>query len=303
MSAVTWGMIGAGIAALIAGLVLGRSRFAAASGASRILTLGPVFEAVALTIFAAEHFLLARNLMTIVPSWLPGALFWTYFVGVALFAAGISFIAWRYVRWSAFLLGLLFLIIVATIDLPNLPKNIHDRFFWILTFRETAFAGGAMVLAGSAWTRSSATGRVLVLFGRSVVAAVFVFYAIEHFLYPKFVPGVPLQKLTPSWVPAPALLGSFVGIVLLAAGIGLMVPRFRRIAAAGAGTVLLLLTLFFYVPILITEMGSPLALEGVNYVGDTMLFAATALLVGFTSEPAEQVESATELGAASRIAS
>jgi hypothetical protein len=103
-------------------------------------------------------------------------------------------------------------------------------------------------------------------------------------------------------VPAPAMLGYFVGIVLLAAGIGLMVPRFRRIAAAGAGTVLLLLTLFFYIPILITDMGSPLALEGVNYVGDTMLFAATALLVGFTSEPAEQVESATELGAASRIA-
>ena len=177
MSAVIWGMIGAGIAALVAGLVLVRSRFAAASGASRILTLGPIFEAVALTIFAAEHF-----------------------------------------------------------------------------------------------------------------------------LYPKFVPGVPLQKLTPSWVPAPAMLGYFVGIVLLAAGIGLMVPRFRRIAAAGAGTVLLLLTFFFYVPILITDMGSPLALEGVNYVGDTMLFAATALLVGFTSEPAEQVESATELGAASRIA-
>jgi uncharacterized membrane protein len=303
MSAVTWGMIGAGIAALIAGLVLGRSRFTAASGANRILTLGPVFEAVALTIFAAEHFLTARNLMTVVPVWLPGALFWTYFVGVALFAAGISFIAWRYVRWSAFLLGLLFLIIVATIDLPNLPKNIHDRFFWILTFRETAFAGGAMVLAGSAWTRSSATGRVLVLFGRSVVAAVFVFYAIEHFLYPKFVPGVPLQKLIPGWLPAPAVLSYIVGIVLLGAGIGLMVPRFRRTAAASAGIVLLLLTFFFYVPILITEMGSPLALEGVNYVGDTMLFAATALLVGFTSEPAEQVEWAAEPGTPSRIAS
>src|ERR1700722_5796709 len=94
MSAVTWGMIGAGIAALIAGLVLGRSRFAAASGASRILTLGPVFEAVALTIFAAEHFLLARNLMTIVPSWLPGALFWTYLVGGGQFVAGLTFIAW-----------------------------------------------------------------------------------------------------------------------------------------------------------------------------------------------------------------
>jgi hypothetical protein len=45
--------------------------------------------------------------------------------------------------------------------------------------------------------------------------------------------------------------------------------------------VLLLLTIFFYIPILITEIHTPLAVEGVNYVGDTLLFAATALLAGF----------------------
>jgi hypothetical protein len=31
------------------------------------------------------------------------------------------------------------------------------------------------------------------------------------------------------------------------------------------------------------EIGTPLAVEGVNYVGDTFLFAATALLAGFGS--------------------
>ena len=90
MAVLTWGMIGTGVVALIAGLVLVRARFAAASGADKILVLGPVFEAVALAIFAAEHFLAARNLMGIVPPWLPGALFWTYFVGAALLAAAIS---------------------------------------------------------------------------------------------------------------------------------------------------------------------------------------------------------------------
>jgi uncharacterized membrane protein len=290
MAALTWGMIGTGVVALIAGLVLVRARFAAASGAEKILVLGPVFEAVALAIFAAEHFLAARNLMGIVPPWLPGALFWTYFVGAALLAAAISFIAWRYVRWSALLLVLLFLIIVATIDLPNLPKHIHERLFWTLTVRETAFAGGAMVLAGSLWTRGSSLGHILILLGRSIVAATFIFYAIEHFLFPRFVPGVPLEKMTPAWVPAPALLAYIVGITLLAAGIGLMIPRTRQTAAATAGTVLLLLTIFFYVPILITEIGSPLAVEGVNYVGDTLLFAATALLAGFTPNLIESLK-------------
>src|ERR1035438_1876465 len=108
MSVETWGMIGAAIAALAAGFFLVRTRFVAASGTGRVLVLGPVFEAAALTIFAAEHFLAARDLSVIVPRWMPGALFWTYFVGAALLAAAVSFVAWRYVRWSASLLALLF---------------------------------------------------------------------------------------------------------------------------------------------------------------------------------------------------
>jgi uncharacterized membrane protein len=281
---VAWGMIGAGSVALLAGLFFVRARFAAASGAGRILVLGPVFEATALAIFAAEHFLSARALSAIVPRWIPGALFWTYFVGVALLAAAISFIAWRYVRWSASLLALFFLIIVATMDLPNLPKELHERLFWTLTMRETSFAGGAMVLAGSQWPRGRSAGTMLIMLGRLFVASTLIFYAIEHFLFPRFVPGVPLAKMTPAWVPAPTLLAYIVGATLLVAGVGLMIRSTRHTAAAFAGVVLLLLTIFFYVPILITEIRTPLAVEGVNYVGDTLLFAATALLAGFGAD-------------------
>lgn len=281
MSVEVWGMIGAGSAALVAGLLLVRPRYSAATGAAKVLVLGPVFEAVALAIFAAEHFLAARDLAPIVPRWMPGPLFWTYFVGVALLAAAISFIAWRHVRWSASLLALLFLIIVATIDLPGLPKSYHDRLYWTLTVREMCFAGGAMVLAGSVWPRGEPTGARLILLGRSIVACVFLFYGVEHFFFPLNVPGVPLEKMTPAWVPAPRLLAYAVGLTLLVAGVGLLVGGARRASAAFAGTVLLLLTLFFYVPILVTELHTPLAVDGVNYVGDTLLFAATALLAGF----------------------
>ena len=37
--------------------------------------------------------------------------------------------SFRYVRWSASLLALLFLIIVATVNLPNLSKHAHERVF------------------------------------------------------------------------------------------------------------------------------------------------------------------------------
>jgi uncharacterized membrane protein len=182
------------------------------------------------------------------------------------------------------LLALFFLLIVATIDLPNLPKQVHERLFWTLTARETAFAGGAMVLSGSLWQRGRSVGIALMRLGRIFVGATMIFYAIQHFLFPQFVPGVPLSKLTPAWVPAPTLLAYLVGITLLLAGIGLLIRRTIPIAAASSGTVLLLLTAFFYIPILVMEIHSPLAVEGINYVGDTLLFAATALLAGFSAD-------------------
>ncbi len=110
------------------------------------------------------------------------------------------------------------------------------------------------------------------------------FYAIEHFLFPRNVPGVPLEKMIPAWWPAPVLLSYFVGIILLVAGVGLLIRRTIRIAAAGSGMVLLLLTAFFYVPIFVMEIHTPLAVEGINYVGDTLLFAATALLAGLGAD-------------------
>ena len=279
-----YGLMGAGVVALIVGLVLVRARFRAASGADKALVLGPVFEAVALAVFAAEHFLMARDLMSIVPPWLPGALFWTYFVGVAWLAAAISFIVWRYVRWSAALAALLFLIIVVTIDLPNLPAHLGERLFVTLTVRELAFAAGAMVLAGSVWPSRTLASSALIRVGRGIVAATLVFYGIQHFLFPLFAPGVPLEKLTPAWVPLPAVLAYIVGFILVLAGIGLFGRPTIRMAAAISGIMLGLLAAFFYVPILVLEIHTELAVEGINYVFDTLLFAATALLAGFGAD-------------------
>jgi uncharacterized membrane protein len=278
MNPEVWGMTVGGIAALAAGLILVRGRFRAASGAARMVVLGAVFEAVALAMFAAEHFFDARNLANIVPHWLPGSLFWAYLVGAAWAAAAVSFIAWRQVRWSAALTALLLLTIVVTIDLPNLPQRAHDRFFWILLVRETSFASGAMVLAASFWRDPG--GAVLMRVGRTIVGLVAIFYGIEHFLHPLHVPGVPLEKLTPAWFPAPVLMACAVGMVLLAAGIGLLIPRTVKLAAATAGAALVVLTALFYVPIAVMEFRTPLGVEGLNYVGDTLLFAATLLLAG-----------------------
>ena len=85
------------------------------------------------------------------------------------------------------------------------------------------------------------------------------------------------------------LIAYFVGAVLVVSGVGLMVARWRQRAAAFAGGVLVVVVVFFYGPILIAQMGTPGALEGVNYFGDTLLFAGTALLAGFSQELVERI--------------
>ena len=279
-----WGMMIAGFAALVAGLLLRRGRLRSGSATDCLILLAPVFEAVALAMFAAEHFTAAASLLGVVPGWMPFPLFWVYFVGVALLAAAVSFLAARCVRWSALLLALFFLLVVACADVPAMAAQAHERLFWSLFVREISFAGGAMVLAASDLPLSSTARAWLARIGRSIVALVLAFYAMEHFLYPHFAPGVPLQKMTPTWVPAPVLLADMVGAVLLASAIGLFLPRLVRPAAAAAGGILLLLTVFFYGPIFLLEMHTPLAVEGMNYVGDTLLFAATVLMSGLVTE-------------------
>lgn len=280
MPVLVWAMLIAGVTTLVVGLLFAWPRFQAATGAAKLLALAPVFEAAPLAVFAMEHFFDARDLMAIVPKWLPWHLFWTYFVGVALVAAAISFIAWRYVRWSASFLALMFLIFVATMDIPGTIAEPHNRINWILTFRELSFSAGAMALAGSVWPGNGSAGPTLIRISRVILAATLVFYAVEHFLYPRNVPGVPLEKITPEWIPAPTFITYFVGAILLLAGPALLIPRTTRIAATGAGAVLLLVTFFFYGPILVAELHTPLVVEGINYVYDTMLFAATVLMAG-----------------------
>ena len=284
MTLEVWAMIIAGAVVLVAGLILAWPRFQSASGIDKVFVLAPIFEAVPLAIFAMEHLFDAHDLMGAVPKWLPGALFWTYFFGVALLAAAISFILWRCVRLSATLLAIFFLIIVAVVDLPNLSAQFHDRIFWTLTVRELCFAGGAMVLAGSLTPLTAPMGKAFVVVGRTIVALVMIFYGIEHFFFPHNVPGVPLEKITPSWIPASTAITCFLGIVLILAGIGLFIRRTVRIAAAGAGAILVLLVILFYGPICIAELPAN-PVEGLNYVGDTLLFAATVMLAGFGTDP------------------
>jgi len=227
--------------------------------------MGPVFMAAGIAVFGAEHLVGPRALMQLVPAWMPGRLFWAYFVGFALLAAAVSFVVMRYVRWSATLLGVMFILFVLMIHAPNVVANPRNRFLWTVALRELAFAGGAWALAG---------GR-LAIAARFLLAIPLVFFGVEHFLHPEFVPGVPLSKVMPAWVPMRAAWGYVTGAFLVGGGLLLAVRR-SRLAVACLGLVVTLLVLLLYLPILAIANPAELT-EALNYVGDTLLFAGAVL--------------------------
>jgi uncharacterized membrane protein len=270
----------AGLIYFIAGILILRKDINTARGWDKLISLCGVFIAAPLAVFAVEHFRGARFIQTMVPSWIPAHLFWAYFVGCALVAAATSLTVRRFVGVSSTLLGLMFFIFVSTIHIPNVLAHPRDRFAFAVALRDLSFAGGAWALAGLHRRASSPqSSKWMILFGRSVFAIAAIFFAVEHFLHPTFAPGVPLEKVMPSWVPFPSVWGYLTGAILLTAGIGLTLNKKSRIAAAWIGAVMTFLTLFPYLVILILARGgsTPEITEAINYVADTLLFAGAAL--------------------------
>jgi len=207
-------------------------------------------------------------------------LFWVYLVGCALLAAATSLTARKFVRLSSTLLGLMFFLFVCMIYLPGALARPNNRFSWIFLLRDLSFAAGAWALAGLHSRASSAQqAKWMILFGRIVIAIAAIFFGVQQFLHPQFAPGVPLEKITPSWVPLPNVWAYLAAMILLASGIGLALNKKSRIAAASIGAFMTAATLFLYLPILILDHGGsvPDINEAINYVADTLLYAGAAL--------------------------
>lgn len=112
--------------------------------------LGQVFYSIELVGFAIQHFLYAQFVATLVPSWIPGHLFFAYFVGVALCASAVSILTGIYTRLAATLLGLMFLSWVLILHLPRAFASPHTGPEWTSTCNALAMAGGALIIASGA---------------------------------------------------------------------------------------------------------------------------------------------------------
>lgn len=270
----------AGLVVLALGIVLARKDVSAASGLDKLVVLGPVFVAAPLATFGAEHLAEGGLMAGMVPHWIPWHVFWIYFVGLCLIAAALSFICSRFLLWSASLLAILFLIFVSTMDLPGTIAQSANRINWVLLFRETSFGSGALALTGLLLRqKSDQLSKTFIFLARILIGVTLLLYGVQHFLHPDNVIGVPLEKLTPAWVPIPHFWADLTGAILLVAGIALLLNKRSRFAATLAGLVMVVITVFLYTPIWLMDRGPAQVIEGINYVFDTLLYGGTVLLL------------------------
>ena len=275
-------MCGASILLFLIAAWAAKTDIAQARGLDKVVALSNLCFALPLAVFGAEHLAAAKFIQLMVPSFVPWHLFWAYFVGFALLAASLSIATRIQVRWSGLLFGSAMFLFVMMMDIPGALANPRDRFGWTLAIREMAFGAGGWILAGNALREQSpGPGKSkLIAVGRVLIAITAIFYGVEHFLHPMNVPGVPLEKLMPSWIPGRMLIGYVTGAILVVAGVCILLAKKTRMAATYLGTWIVLLVLFVYGPILIAALADPntgVKVEGINYFADTLLFAGTIL--------------------------
>jgi uncharacterized membrane protein len=263
------------LAFLIAAFIAVGREFWMARGLDKAYPLGRVCLAVPLAVFGAEHLTSPQAIMRGVPAWMPGKLFWTYLVGVALIAAALSFIFQVGIRLSATLLGIMFFCFVAMIDLPGAIAAPHNRFAWTLAARELAFSAGAILLAITSGARERAPGENRAATGALyLIALISIFYGVEQFLHPECVPAVPLVKVTPLWIPFAHFWTVLTGIAMVIGGAAMLVRNVSRQSAAALGAWVVLLVLSLYLAIMISKPD----IEGLNYFADTLMFGGVLLV-------------------------
>ncbi len=104
--------------------------------------------AIPMALFGILHFMNASDMAGMVPSFIPGGVFWVYLTGLGLILAAVSIIIQKKARLACFLLAAMLILFVLTMHVPGLSTDMQDSMPNLL--KDTALAGAALSFAGLA---------------------------------------------------------------------------------------------------------------------------------------------------------
>jgi uncharacterized membrane protein len=264
---------------LIVGLAfIVRNELPQAQGIDRVLPLGRLLYCIPVAGFAGEHFVFARGMTSMVPSFLPIHMFWIIFCGIGLLAAALAIATKVCGKLAGLLLAFEIFSFVALLSLPALFDPKHDRFTWALVLRDSSFASAALVFAGGLMPRrADGSPHILVRTGQTIMGAAAIYFGAEHFLHPDHVPALPLEKMMPAYVPLPTMWVYLMGAILVIGGLCILANWHAFEGALAIAFGVLLMMVVVYTPMLLKNPAD----IGVafNYFMDTLMYAGAAFLL------------------------
>jgi uncharacterized membrane protein YphA (DoxX/SURF4 family) len=121
------------------------------SGYSKAVTMaGRILFALTLLVFGWQHFIYAPFIAMLIPAWMPGHLFLTYFTGTAFIAAGVAILSGFLARQGAIWPGIMFLLWVVTLHAPRVAGAVRNADEWTSAVVAVAMAGASWIVARNA---------------------------------------------------------------------------------------------------------------------------------------------------------
>lgn len=291
----------AGIGTVVIGLAAAiQTRRARSNTMATLVALGPLFLAIGMAIFGADHFTSAKFVAMIVPTWIPWHLFWAYFVGVALIAAALSLATGVESHLASALLGVMIFIFFLTIQVPNFIHHPHDPTRFTILIRDLLLSSAALAFAASPPARDGTETQPLYKrLVRSVCRFTFAIpigiYGIDQLLNPTFAPGIPQESAAmfqtmPNWMPAHALAGYCSAAIFIACAIAMLTRKYARLGSQTLGITVLVVIALVYIPITVAKASD--IVNGLNYLAIHFALAGVAFMfsTAFSSESANASE-------------
>jgi hypothetical protein len=126
----------------------------------KLIPFGAFLFAIPIISFGILHFLVTKEASTLVPSWIPGPIFWTILAGIGLLGSGIAIVLKIRPGLFAALLGTMIFIWFVILHIPRvIVAPSADRGGEVTSaFLALAYSGIAFVIAGAAKKTVSVTG-------------------------------------------------------------------------------------------------------------------------------------------------